>query len=75
VVGLATTEMATAVENGISGYVDTDLSRLVCRMQELLDCPGQARILGAGARRRAMERFHIDRFVDDWNAALALVTR
>jgi hypothetical protein len=73
VVGLATTEMATAIENGVSGYVDTDLRKLIVRMQQLLDDPGLARSLGEGARRRALERFHIDRFVEDWNAAFKAV--
>jgi hypothetical protein len=74
VVGLATTEMATAIENGVSGYVDTDLDKLVVRMQQLLQSPEQARALGTGARRQALERFAIGRFVSDWNAALELVT-
>ncbi len=74
VVGLATTEMVTAVENGVSGYVDTDLERVIARLGELLADPAEACRLGAGARRRALERFHIDRFVRDWNAALAWVT-
>jgi glycosyltransferase involved in cell wall biosynthesis len=74
VVGLATTEMATAIRNDVSGYVDTDVEKLVLRMRQLLEYPEQARRLGAGARRSARERFGIGRFVDDWNAALALVT-
>lgn len=75
VVGLATTEMATAIENGISGYVDTDPDRLIQRMQLLLNDPELAAQLGAGARKRARERFSIDRFVADWNAAFRLVTQ
>lgn len=74
VVGLATTEMATAIENGVSGYVDTDPDKLVIRMRQLLESPQQARAMGIAARRRAMERFGIDRFVSDWNAALQQVT-
>src|SRR5947209_1271531 len=63
VVGLATTEMATAVENGVSGFLDTDVGRLVGRMRELLADPGEARRLGEGARRHALERLHVDRVV------------
>jgi hypothetical protein len=74
IVGLATTEMATAIENGKSGYVDTHLPNLVERMRELIDSPALARELGAGARKRALQRFGIGRFVDDWNATLARVT-
>ena len=74
VVALATTEMSTVVENGVSGWIDTDVDRLVGRMQDLLANPGQARRLGEGARRTALERFSIDRFVADWDAAFRLVT-
>lgn len=66
VVGLATTEMVTAVDNGVSGFVDTDVDNLIDRMRDLLADEGLARQLGEGARRAAMERFSIDRFVRDW---------
>ncbi len=73
IIGLATTEMATVVENGVSGYVDTDPGRLVEVMQALLKDPAEARRLGAGARRRALERFNIERFIQDWEAAFTQV--
>jgi hypothetical protein len=69
IVALATTEMATIIENGISGYLDTDVDRLIERMNELLADPGLAHRLGEGARRCAWERFGIARFVKDWNDA------
>jgi hypothetical protein len=74
VIGLATTEMATAIENGKSGYVDTNVSTLISRMQELIDDPVEARRLGENARKRARERFGIERFIADWNAVLKEVT-
>jgi hypothetical protein len=74
VIGLATTEMATAIENGKSGYVDTHIPNLVDHMRELIASPMLARELGEGARRRALQRFGIGRFIDDWNAALRRVT-
>ncbi len=74
VIGLATTEMVTAVENGISGYVDTDIERLVERMKSLLADPAEAKRLGEGARAAAQERFNIHRFIRDWDEAFALVT-
>lgn len=73
IIGLATTEMATAVENGVSGYVDTDLGRLVDRMHDLLANPLEARHLGEGARRRARERFDIRRFARDWEDTVRFV--
>ena len=74
VVGLATTEMATAVENGVSGYVDTRVDVLIAHMRRLLAASAEARRLGDGARRRARERFALARFVADWEDVLAEVT-
>jgi glycosyltransferase involved in cell wall biosynthesis len=74
IVGLATTEMATAVENGVSGYVDTDVDRLVERMRALLADRTLAGRLSDGARRSARRRFGIERFVADWDRALRAVT-
>jgi hypothetical protein len=73
VLGLATTEMVTVVENGVSGYVDTNVGRLIERMQELLNDPDEARRLGDGAWRRARERFSIARFARDWDEVFTLV--
>ena len=74
VVGLATTEMATAIDHAESGYIDTSVDKLVGHMQELLRNPSLARQLGATARKRARERFGIERFCADWNAVLAEAT-
>jgi hypothetical protein len=71
IIGLATTEMVTAVENGVSGYVDTNVDALVAAMRELLASPEKARRLGEGARAYARERFSIDRFCRDWNTVLS----
>jgi glycosyltransferase involved in cell wall biosynthesis len=69
VVGLATTEMATVVENGVSGFVDTNVDRLVAEMRLLLDAPGRALWLSEGARQAAARRFGIHRFISDWDQA------
>lgn len=74
IIGLATTEMATAVTNGVSGYVDTRPERLMSAMREMLGDRDEAARLGGGARRAALERFHIDRFARDWEEIFALVT-
>lgn len=74
VVGLATTEMATAVQNNVSGFVDTDVTKLIPAMQMLIDDPAEARRLGDNARRYARERFAMERFIRDWNDAFADVT-
>lgn len=74
VIGLATGEMASLIQNGVSGYVDTDLDTLAAYMQELLDNPHFAFALGRGAQRRARQRFGMARFLDNWNAVLESVT-
>jgi glycosyltransferase involved in cell wall biosynthesis len=66
IVGLATTELATVIENDVSGYVNTNLETLVNRMEELLRDPQKARRLGEGAREVAIARFNIIRFIQDW---------
>lgn len=73
VVGLGTTELASVVENGVSGFVDTDVSKLVEAMRLLLRDPAEAARIGAAGRAVARERFGIERFVADWNAVLAEV--
>lgn len=75
IVGLATTEMATAVESGVSGYVETNFDRLIEHMRRLLNDPDEARRLGAGARRTARQRFAIERFARDWDRAFTDVVR
>ena len=75
IVALATTEMATVIRNDVSGYADTDPRQLIRYMQALLRDRSLARRLGEGARRIALERFGIRRFVADWDDALRSVIR
>jgi hypothetical protein len=70
VVGLATTEMVTVIENGRNGYVATDVESLIERMRALASDRDTARRLGEGARRTARERFGIERFARDWESTL-----
>ena len=74
IVGLATTEMVTVIENGLNGYIDTNPGALVDYMRELLDDPGLAHRMGMMARHTALQRFNIQRFVRDWSEAFELVT-
>lgn len=73
VVALATTELPTVIQNGESGYVSCEVDELIDHMHTLLTDAAEARRLGANARRVALERFGLDRFMRDWNAAFALV--
>lgn len=74
VVGLATTEMVTAIKHGETGYVATDVEQCIAYMRELLRDRDKARRLGEAGRAYARERFSIERFVRDWNATLYRVS-
>ncbi len=74
IVGLATTELVTAVENNVSGFLDTNLDRLIAAMHRLIADHGLARRLGEGAR-RAAARFDIRRFAREWEDVFALAVR
>jgi glycosyltransferase involved in cell wall biosynthesis len=74
IVGLATTEMATVIQNGVSGFVDTELRNVVEFMQSLIDDPAEAQRLGENAQQYALERFGIGRFVRNWEQVFADVT-
>jgi glycosyltransferase involved in cell wall biosynthesis len=45
VVAVATSEMATVLQNGVSGFADTRVERLAQAMRHLLDDPAEARRL------------------------------
>lgn len=71
VVALATTELPAVIEHGVSGYLSCDVAELIARMRDLIDDRELARRLGANARAVARERFGLERFARDWNAAFA----
>lgn len=73
-IGLATTELVTVIRNGENGYIDTDPRRLIEAMRHLIESPGEATRLGEQARRMAIERFGIERFVADWKKVFAEAT-
>ncbi|HEX7048451.1 MAG TPA: glycosyltransferase [Gammaproteobacteria bacterium] len=74
-IGLATTEMPVTVDNGVSGYVHTDVDFLVEKMHLLLRDPKHAHDLSHGARAAALRKFDMRRFTDEWLATFESVTR
>ena len=72
VVALATTELPTVIEDGVTGYVSADPDFLIDRMKGLVADRALARRLGDNARTVARERFGLARFARDWNAAFEL---
>src|SRR5579884_4305749 len=71
VVALATTELPSVIENGKSGYTSCNIDELMGYMRHLLAHPEEARLLGQRAGEVARERFGLERFIRDWNAAFA----
>lgn len=67
IVGLATTEMVTVVDNNVSGFIDTNPFKLIKKMEMLLEDKALATEMGKEARRTAEQRFNIRRFTTDWN--------
>jgi glycosyltransferase involved in cell wall biosynthesis len=74
VVALATTEAPEAVRPE-AGVISTCVERLTEAVHGFLAEPGRAREAGVAARRCALERFGLQRFLDDWDDVLAGVAR
>jgi glycosyltransferase involved in cell wall biosynthesis len=69
-VALGTTESPQVIQDGVSGFVGTDLDALVGKMQLLLKDPHLAKTLGMGAQKTAHQRFNIRRFSREWDQTL-----
>jgi hypothetical protein len=70
VVGLATTEMVTVIQDGYSGVLHTDVSYLIKEMKRLIYDSEYAATLGAAGKKEVEKRFNIKRFTDDWYRVL-----
>ncbi len=66
VVGLATTEMPTVFENGVSAFIHTDLKYLKQKMQLLLADHHLSRRIGEQGKAVAEAKFNIKRFTEQW---------
>ena len=66
VIGLATTELVSVIQNGVSGYIHTDIQSLEKRMNDLLRQKDLAQSMGSEGKIIAEERFNIARFTKDW---------
>lgn len=71
---LATTEAIEAVPDG-AGAISTDVGRLAAEAQRLLHDPAAAAAAGSLARKAALSRFGLRRFLSDWDDVLKEVTR
>lgn len=66
IVGLATTELVTVIQNNVNGFLATDPVKLVPFIKKLLSDRSLAAEIGREARKTALERFTIKRFARDW---------
>ena len=62
IVALATTEMVSVVDNGVTGWASTDPEVLINHMQRLVQDRDEAAELGSAAKKMAVARFGIERF-------------
>jgi Glycosyl transferases group 1 len=69
VVALATTELVTVIKDSENGFIDTNVEKLIRRMQGLLTNPEEAHLIGEAGQHTVRERFGLKRFVADWEAA------
>ncbi len=70
VVALATTEAVEAVPQG-AGVISTDVDVLARALRAYVDDPDRAMADGERARAAALRRYGLQRFLADWDAALA----
>jgi hypothetical protein len=68
VVGMATTELSSVLQNERSGFIHTDLNYLITKMKKLLNDKDLAVKIGSEGKRTAMERFNIKRFTEEWKS-------
>lgn len=71
IVALATTEAVTVVENGVNGFLSTNVEDLIEGMALLLSSPQAAKDMGQEARAVALRRFSLDRFVREWGQLIS----
>jgi glycosyltransferase involved in cell wall biosynthesis len=69
VVALGTTEAYEAVPSD-AGVVSTDVDVLVRAVRDLTADADRARETGRAARRAALERHGLDRFLNEWDSLL-----
>jgi len=74
VLALSTTEAPDAVP-AAAGVVSNDLDVLVQTAHRWMHDPAEARERGAAARQHALQRYGLQRFLDDWDATLKEVAR
>jgi glycosyltransferase involved in cell wall biosynthesis len=73
VVGMATTELVTVIQNDVSGFIHTDLGYLISKMNALINNRDLAGRIGAAGKQIAIDSFNIQRFTKDWETLLRTI--
>ncbi|MCH5685707.1 glycosyltransferase [Niabella sp. W65] len=73
VVGLATTELVTAITNGVNGWIHTNTDILIDNMKSLLKDRLKAKKMGRAGQETAMELWNIQQFSKRWQHAFEQV--
>jgi len=66
IVSLATTEYASALKDGHTGFCHCNMDHLIAGMQALLGDHSLAQRMGHQARAQALGHYHINRFIKEW---------
>lgn len=59
------------IENGVNGFYADEAGELRSQLYFLMRNPDATRRIGAASRAKALEVFHIDRYLSDWSRLLA----
>lgn len=72
VVALATTEYAAVLQDGVNGYVHTNIDYLTDVMKLLLHDKALAISIGLAGKKTAQVKFSIERFISQWETVFQL---
>lgn len=75
IVSTSTCAIPEIFTDGYDAFLSNDVSILRKRIEELLASPQKAREMGLRARQTIIDRFSMDRFVNDWNCLFNRVTK
>lgn len=75
IVSASTCMIPEVFTDGVDAYLSNDVSVLRKRIRELLNEPEKAREMGLRARQTIIDRFSMERFINDWNYLFERHTR
>jgi glycosyltransferase involved in cell wall biosynthesis len=67
--------MSVTFNNGVNGFIHTNINYLIDKMKMLLNNRGEAERIGKAARETAKAMFGLNRFLEDWDLAFSHVIK